>query len=243
MPYPSEKAGGPSDVAWPSLWKRLSRHSFTTRRVTRAKLKSFCSEMATDEYTLVVHSVDVDHRKLFPTSFVVSKREDPAVDLPTDVFYQDLSLIGTKSFGVIVCTGLLEHVPDPQRLVDEFCRILKPGGRLVLSASAVFPFHGAPANFFHFTPDGLRVLFREWSGFEVLRGSTRPFATIGILLQRINLQCDIFPPLRPLIEILYHLVPLLDVFVLRQYDSLGRRDERGPTDAMMPATLHAVVIK
>ena len=57
------------------------------------------------------------------------------------------------------------------------------------------------------------------------------------------MQCDIFPPLRPLIELLYHLVPLLDVFVLRQYDNLGRRDERGLTDAMMPARLHAVVIK
>lgn len=225
------------------LWNRLCRYSFSKRRISRKNLKRFCREMATEEYTLVVHSVDVDHKRFFPNSFVISKRGGRSVNLPTDAYFQDLHLIGPESFSIILCTGLLEHIPDPHRLVGEFRRILKPGGRLVLSASAVFPFHGAPDNFFHFTTNGFRLLFSEWSRFDVLRGSSKPFETIAILLQRINIQCDIFPPLRPLIEILYHLVPVLDVFVLRQYDNLGLRDERGPIDSIMPATLHAVVIK
>ena len=56
---------------------------------------------------------------------------------------------------------LLEH-SDPQRLIDEFKRILKPYGELVISASAVFSYEG-PDNFFHFTPYGFEILFKDWS--------------------------------------------------------------------------------
>jgi SAM-dependent methyltransferase len=225
------------------VWNRLCRYSFSKRRISRKSLERFCREMASDEYTLVVHSVDVDHRSLFPNSFVVSKRRGHPANLHTDPSFQDLQLIGDESFGVILCTGLFEHIHDPVHLVGQFHRILKPGGRLIVSASAVFPFHGAPDNYFHFTANGFRLLFRNWSRFDVLRGSSQPFETIAILLQRINIQCDVFPVVRPLIEILYHVVPWLDVFVLRQYDSLGRRDERGLIDSIMPVTLHAVVVK
>ncbi|MGI8995333.1 MAG: class I SAM-dependent methyltransferase [Pyrinomonadaceae bacterium] len=233
-----EKTGMAGEV-----WNRLCRCSYTRRRISRKSLVRFCREMSTDGQTLVVHSVDVDHRRFFPNSFVVSKKKDSVADLHTDPYYHGLSEIGDESFGVVLCTGLLEHIPDPERLIGEFHRILKPGGQLILSASAVFPFHGAPDNFFHFTPNGLRLLFKGWARFELLRGSSQPFETIAILLQRINMQCDVFPPVRLFVELLYHVLPWLDVFVLRQYDSLARRDERSRTDSIMPATLHAVVIK
>jgi SAM-dependent methyltransferase len=232
-----EAAGGVGRI-----WSRLRGRSLNRRR-SRRSLARFCREVATDEYTLVVHSVDVDHKAYFPNSFVVGKRKDQPANIYTDAYFQDLQLIGTESFGMILCTALLEHVPDPERLVSEFHRILKPGGRLVISASAVFPFHGGADNFFHFTTNGFRYLFRKWSRLEVLRGSSRPFATIAILLQRINLQCEVFPLLRPLIALLYHVVPLLDVFVLRQYESAGNHTEHTISDAFMPAALYAVVVK
>lgn len=226
-----------------AVWRRLCRFSFSRRSISRESLARLCGEMATDEYTLVVHSTDVDHKRYFPNSFTVSKLKHQPANLHTDAYFQDLHLVGDSSFGVILCTGLLEHIPHPQGIIDEFYRILKPGGRLIISASAVFPFHSAPNNFFHFTANGFRLLFKNWTRFDVLRGSSRPFKTIAILLQRINLQCDVFPPVRPMIELLYHVVPWLDVFVLRQYDNLARRDEEGPIDSMMPATVHAVVVK
>ncbi len=219
------------------------RFSITRGRISRDKLDRFCRDAATDDYTLVVHSVDVDHKHYFPNSFVVGKRKDRPANLYTDASFNDLQSIGSESFAVVVCTGLLEHVPNPERIVGECHRILKPGGRLVISASAVFPFHGAPDNYFHFTTHGFRHLFRNWSRFEVLQGSTRPFETIAILLQRISLQCDLVPLFRPLLVLLYRVVPVLDVFVRRQYDSAGDHGENRVTDAFMPATLHAVVIK
>ena len=230
------------DGAQRRLRERLERFSFRRSRRTRLKLAEFCREFATDEYTLVVHCVDLDHRQFFPNAFIVGKRSDRPAHLYTDPTFQDLRLIGSASFGTIVCTGLLEHIADPHALAAEFHRILKPGGRLLLSASAVFPFHSAPDNYFHFTPYGLRHLFRGWSEFAVLRGSTAPFETVAVLLQRIYIQCDLFLPLRLFLVLLHYTVPVLDVFVRRQYDSGSRTADRA-TDAFMPATLHAVIVK
>lgn len=223
--------------------RRGTHPARTKGRISRRSLARFCEERATDEYTLVVHSVDIDHRRYFPNAFVVSRREQEAANLYTDAYYHDLRLIGSGSFNLIVCTGLLEHIPDPDRLIGEFHRILKPGGRLVISASAVFPFHGAPDNFFHFTPNGFRLLFKGWSRVEVLRGSSRPFETIAILLHRIALQCEVAAPMRLALRLLHRVVPALDVFVGRNYATTARRDSVHQVDTFMPAALHAVVVK
>lgn len=37
------------------------------------------------------------------------------------------------SFDVVVCSEVLEHLPDDQAAIDEIARILKPGGRLILT--------------------------------------------------------------------------------------------------------------
>lgn len=48
------------------------------------------------------------------------------------------------SFDVILCSEVFEHLPDPLRVLDEFSRLLKPGGELIVTA----PF----ASFVHFAP-------------------------------------------------------------------------------------------
>jgi SAM-dependent methyltransferase len=225
------------------VWLRLCRFSFTRSRLSRRSLDRFVAGFATDGPALVVHSVDIDRGRHFPNATTVSARAGHAADVRADPAYEVLRDLDPASHDLVVCTGLLEHVAEPDRLVADLHRILRPGGRLIVSASAVFPFHGAPHNYVHFTPYGLRHLFRDWSGFEVLRGSTRPYATVAVLLHRINLQCDVVPPVRLLNEALMHLLPRLDRFVLRQYDTMAHRGPSAETDHAMPAALHAVVVR
>jgi SAM-dependent methyltransferase len=49
-----------------------------------------------------------------------------------------------NSFDVILCSEVFEHLPDPILALDEFARLLKPGGLLIITA----PF----ASFVHFAP-------------------------------------------------------------------------------------------
>lgn len=50
-------------------------------------------------------------------------------------------------FDAILCTEVLEHIPDPTEALDEFARLLKPGGRLILTAPFASWVHMAPYHF------------------------------------------------------------------------------------------------
>jgi ubiquinone/menaquinone biosynthesis C-methylase UbiE len=52
-----------------------------------------------------------------------------------------------ESFDAIMCTEVLEHVPDPLKALDEFARLLRPGGQLILTAPFASLVHFAPYHF------------------------------------------------------------------------------------------------
>lgn len=51
------------------------------------------------------------------------------------------------SFDVVLCSEVLEHVPEPTKALDEFSRLLKVGGILVLTAPFASNVHMAPYHF------------------------------------------------------------------------------------------------
>ena len=69
-------------------------------------------------------------------------------------------------FDHVVCTQVLEHLPEPQRVVAELARVLKPGGTLWLSAPLFYAEHERPYDFFRYTRYGLERLLAD-AGFEV----------------------------------------------------------------------------
>ncbi len=57
------------------------------------------------------------------------------------------------SFDAILCTEVLEHVPDPVRVLGEISRLLRPGGQAFLSAPLGSGLHQQPYHFYGgFTP-------------------------------------------------------------------------------------------
>jgi SAM-dependent methyltransferase len=42
-------------------------------------------------------------------------------------------------FDAVICSEVMEHIPDHRRALDELVRVLKPGGRLALSVPRYFP--------------------------------------------------------------------------------------------------------
>lgn len=51
------------------------------------------------------------------------------------------------SFDAILCSEVLEHVPEPTHALDEFTRLLKPGGVLLLTAPFGSNVHMAPYHY------------------------------------------------------------------------------------------------
>ena len=71
------------------------------------------------------------------------------------------------SFDAVVADQVLEHVAgNPERAVAESFRVVRPAGFVVHTTCFVNPLHGAPQDFWRFSPEGLRLLVP--SGASVL---------------------------------------------------------------------------
>ena len=56
--------------------------------------------------------------------------------------------VSDAEFDAILCTEVLEHVPEPIKAVREMARILKPGGRLILTAPLGSGIHQEPFHYY-----------------------------------------------------------------------------------------------
>lgn len=56
--------------------------------------------------------------------------------------------VPAESYDVILCTEVIEHVPDPISAIKEISRILKPGGILLLTAPLMSGLHQEPYHYY-----------------------------------------------------------------------------------------------
>jgi len=78
-------------------------------------------------------------------------------------FISDLVKIPVKaeSYDLVFCSQTLEHVPDPQLLLSELYRVLKPGGKLWLSVPFFYAEHEIPYDYYRYTRYGIAYLFEK----------------------------------------------------------------------------------
>jgi SAM-dependent methyltransferase len=71
--------------------------------------------------------------------------------------YSPLHHIPVESnyFDTVLCIAVLEHVENPEDVVPEMYRVLKPGGHLILEVPFLQPEHKVPTDFQRYTKDGL----------------------------------------------------------------------------------------
>src|SRR3989344_2145582 len=93
-----------------------------------------------------------------------------------------------KSFDVAVISELLEHVPDPLAVLKEACRLLKPGGRALITIPFMVGVHSDPYDYGRYTSPFLEKVARE-AGFREVKIEEQGaiFAVAGLMLQHLFL--------------------------------------------------------
>jgi len=217
--------------------KNLTKSHNKKRKISYYDLRSFGQKFAGDIKTLIVY-IEFPYDDLLPNVDLLPHYENDC-----ERYYSILANIPDNSYASIVATGLLEHMKDPARLISECHRILKPGGKVYFSASSVFSVHRGPDDYFHVTQFGMKELMetRSWKELDI-RGSCNPFKTVGILLQRILLQCETRYFIRPFVYLMVKTIPLLDKFIINQYCDRSF-SEKSRIDSMMPSNIQVIATK
>ena len=116
----------------------------------------------------------------------------------------------SASFDLVCCTQMVEYANDPQRVIDEIHRVLKPGGFLLLSVPSVYP-QDSVNDRWRFLPGALTILLAGFSKIEIAPEGSSVVGfvrTVNVCLLRSAAAIR----LAPLVQ--YSLVPLLNLFGL-----------------------------
>jgi SAM-dependent methyltransferase len=74
--------------------------------------------------------------------------------------------VDNDRFDAIIFTQVMEHLPEPEIVLSELKRILKPGGRIFFIAPLYYEEHEKPYDYYRFTQYALEFMFKR-AGFEI----------------------------------------------------------------------------
>lgn len=143
----------------------------SSRQYLEAFLAKAAASIQPGEKVLDAGAGDCKYKVLFAgtdytaTDFLqVNKPYDlAALDIVSDL--HDLA-VADDTYDVVICSQVLEHLPEPEAVLHELNRVLKPGGRLWLSTPLFFEEHELPHDYFRYTRYGLHHLLQK-CGFQI----------------------------------------------------------------------------
>lgn len=133
----------------------------------------------------------------------------------------------SESFENILCTEVIEHIPNPEKIIAEMYRVLKPKGLCIITLPWSARVHFAPYDFCRYTPYKLAILFQKFKKIDIQNRGTDINTIVskmivlffGNLLNWNSTVKDILLiPLKVIFLILF--APLLGVSVLLSHLSL-----------------------
>jgi SAM-dependent methyltransferase len=169
---------------------------------------------------------DMPYRDFFPRDADYVPADLPGNPAAAVEIRADGSLpLEDAGFDLVLSTQVLEHVDDPELYLAECARVLRPGGRLVLSTHGIMPFHPDPVDYWRWTCAGLDRVVRD-AGLRVERfEGVMGLAATGIQLVQDSIAFAlpgavrrfVFPAIALAMQSLIALVDRLD---RRRVDSL-----------------------
>lgn len=122
------------------------------------------------------------------TKYEAADFEKVDKDYAKSTYVCDLRDIPTEDerFDYILFNQVMEHLPEPEKVLKELNRVLKPGGRMIYTGPLFYEEHEIPYDFFRYTQYGLKELFKR-SEFSIERMDWMEgyFGTVGYQLNRM----------------------------------------------------------
>ena len=169
----------------------------SSRQRLREVNEAFARSLPAESLVLDAGAGTAPYRDLFAHTRYESA-DFEQVDMPyaTSTYVCDLADIPVEDarFDAIVFNQVMEHLPEPSRVLREFMRVLKPGGRIIYTGPLFYEEHEQPFDFFRYTQFGLRHLF-EGAGFEVedLQWLEGYFGTVAYQLDGMSRHLPVWP--------------------------------------------------
>lgn len=91
-----------------------------------------------------------------PQHSEITEVEYPAVDMQNLPFDNEI-------FDFVITDQVIEHIKDFQKAIQESKRVLKKGGVIIHTTCFINYLHPEPIDFWRFSPEALRYLFRDFS--------------------------------------------------------------------------------
>lgn len=86
-----------------------------------------------------------------------------------DVYYNGNTIpFEDNYFDSILCSEVLEHLFDPELIISELYRVLKPGGVAIFTTPFVFEEHEVPYDYGRYSSFGIKYLFKK-NKFTVIK--------------------------------------------------------------------------
>lgn len=136
-----------------------------------ARLRELSSELRcpSDGRVLDYGCADTPYRHFFSPTVDYLAADLPGNPEATVTIRADGTVpIDDASVDVVLSTQVLEHVADPALYLNECQRVLRPGGRMLLSTHGFMVYHPDPVDLWRWTCEGLRRAVTD-AGFDVVR--------------------------------------------------------------------------
>lgn len=75
-------------------------------------------------------------------------------------------------FEGVICTEVLEHVQNYQKLVNEMHRVMKKDAKALITVPWGARYHYIPYDFFRYTPSSLKTMFEQFSDVKIWNRGT-----------------------------------------------------------------------
>lgn len=141
---------------------RLVRRLEPAGRRIRTELRRIAIDLPLAERVLDLGSGGAPYSDLFAHHGYVTADLVARADVRCDATYLPFA---AATFDLVVCTEVLEHVPDPDTTVREIGRVLSEGGQAVVTTPLTWGVHES-RDFHRWTEAGLRQLL-ERNGLSV----------------------------------------------------------------------------